>query len=712
MAHLIWRLTATGLRRRPGPALALALALAASTLTPALIAAGWDVEMVPASGVLLAAVFAFAAGVGAVGLTEQRDRVLAINGAPRHLHYLLSGTSMAAPAMAATGMVLAARPLLHPAPAVTVVVGMSLVIPVLVAPAALWVATRAAPGGGASVAGPASQSRRARRMVWLATFALIVLVVVAAPGLLLLLPTASLVLGPLRVLTRADGGSLRARLVSGGLALGALAICVVFVGTARDWLDLFVVLLVLVPVAVAAVAVLGIVVADALARAGARIGGIVRLALAPVVNRRAVLGPVVGLVAAMVWLAVVNAVVGASFDERERARPAALAGLSVPAGNRPDQAIVWPGLVDPAELRSGLARAGGGDLRSVVIGQVGIGMDTGTTGLLPRMAQLSVALESLDGPAAGRWSSSWVGVVSDDDLPALGWDGAAEELAAGRAVLVGGQAVPADGTVRFRTPDGPVSLPASSVASAGGGAMPGALVSEAVAATLSPVRITGRVVVVPQAGHEATDQELLAQGNAVVELAQSMPLETLDGLSDAEDDGFEFFKAWANINPSEVVLGDQEVEVIPAGGPLNEVPIFAGTREQGRARLVALAGLPLVMTVAGVALVLSSTRRQDAVLAVQGAPRALRAKAAAIQGLLLGGSASVVAASLGIGVPALTFAVYNSSADLPPIPLVVPAEVLVVLVALPVLAAAASAMVMMARRSDPLASPSVDYLAW
>jgi hypothetical protein len=55
---------------------------------------------------------------------------------------------------------------------------------------------------------------------------------------------------------------------------------------------------------------------------------------------------------------------------------------------------------------------------------------------------------------------------------------------------------------------------------------------------------------------------------------------------------------------------------------------------------------------------------------------------------VLTGSSSVLAALMGVGLPALAFQVYNGGSTPPDIPLVVPAEVPALLVGLSVVAAA------------------------
>lgn len=74
-----------------------------------------------------------------------------------------------------------------------------------------------------------------------------------------------------------------------------------------------------------------------------------------------------------------------------------------------------------------------------------------------------------------------------------------------------------------------------------------------------------------------------------------------------------------------------------------------------------------LVTLAAVLLVLGATRSEDAALRAQGAPQRLRTGLASLQAALLVGPVSVLGALAGIGLPALSFSVYNRSArgDLP-----------------------------------------------
>ncbi len=75
----------------------------------------------------------------------------------------------------------------------------------------------------------------------------------------------------------------------------------------------------------------------------------------------------------------------------------------------------------------------------------------------------------------------------------------------------------------------------------------------------------------------------------------------------------------------------------------------------------------------------------------------------ALQAALVATGASVVGALVGIGLPALSFSVYNGSdrGGLPPVPLVVPWEVPALLILLPVVAALLSGLPLATRHPAP-----------
>ncbi len=510
------------------------------------------------------------------------------------------------------------------------------------------------------------------------------------PVALVLGPFLVMIVGPFRTVVRPAGASGWRSGLATVLSLVVLGVATVVVGGSATWFDAFVTLIAALPAAAVAVAVLGVVTTDLLAGLAGRIGGVVHLALAPVHLRRAVVAPMIGVVVILTWLSVTDGVVGASFGERERRHVEAEGpARTLPAGDRADEAIVSVPLVEPQALRAVLAGqpplAGG---RAVVVEQVGFGFrDAGVASLLS--SESTVRLPD-PAPPGRRASPDWIGVVEPSDLAALGWATAADDLAAGRIVVFGASAEGLGTEVDVITPAGPVRLPVATVAGLTGGArLPGALVSGAVAAELSPVRTVGRVVVVAA---EPTSPTLLERAGGQAEL-------TALGLPDASPSGlgrdqarFDREQTVRRFVDRSVVLGGDAIVAERVGGPLNAMPLLSGTAASGRRRLAMVAVLPVLMTVAAVVLGLTATRRERSVLDVQGAPPRLRSAVAGLQGAVVGASASLVAGLFGIGMPAAAFAIYGRGTDLPPIPLVVPGSVVALLVAIPLVSATLAAV--------------------
>jgi hypothetical protein len=245
-----------------------------------------------------------------------------------------------------------------------------------------------------------------------------------------------------------------------------------------------------------------------------------------------------------------------------------------------------------------------------------------------------------------------------------------------------------------------LELPAVAVSGPSGGALlPAAIVSGATAAELSPIRTTARLVVVPDPAAAAPPsiEELRWIAGQIQNDARGLPVVEPPGLTGDQRTRFELLRATIAADTDPVVSGRDDV-VLRRSGPLNDLPVFARTAEQGRGQLVGLAALAVLMTVAGVLLALGATRSDDVVLEVQGAPTAVRSQVSAIQAAAVSVPAAVFAAVLGIGVPALAFGIYNRSTDLPEIPLVVPGLVWGVVAAIPVLAVLLSAAIPAARR--------------
>ena len=461
-----------------------------------------------------------------------------------------------------------------------------------------------------------------------------------------------------------------------------------------------------------AVVVLGIHAVSLGAGAASHVGPRARLALAPLVGRRRSLAPLVGVISFVAALAVSEAVVGASFGQREADREQDIPTVTAEAGNRQDQAIAVVPPVDVEALRAIAAeRVAGTGAAAVVIEQVGFVPPPSPDGIFGRLLAIPVLDQGVfvvPLPAPGQPSGGvppsggWLGVVAPEDLAALGWASAAPALDAGEVVLTSG-APGAPATVVLSSFGEIVERPAATVDGPTGGAlMPAAIVSDATATALTPARSTARVVVVPAPGAAVTPStdELVDLAFQIRSDASSLPIVEPQGLSPEQQSAFQLVAALARSSSGTagtVVAGDDTI-VLRESGPLNDVPAFATTAAEGRGRLVGLAALAVLMTVAAVLLALGAARSDDVVLEVQGAPTGMRSAVSAIQAAALATSAAAFAAVAGIGIPALAFRIYDQDAELPDIPLVVPTAVWVVLVAIPVLAVAISAAIPAARR--------------
>jgi hypothetical protein len=212
-------------------------------------------------------------------------------------------------------------------------------------------------------------------------------------------------------------------------------------------------------------------------------------------------------------------------------------------------------------------------------------------------------------------------------------------------------------------------------------------------------------VVVPDEPTTAGTSAALAVASAVQ--AQAEPLPTVD-----EMEGDPLTELASVLATSSEVVGGGSQVVQQESGPLNEVPALAGSAEQGRSRLITWGTLALLVTVAAVALALGATRADDAVLELQGARPGARAAIGAVQAFVITGTAAVLAALVGIALPAFAFWVFNGHSQ-PEVPLVVPPAVPLLLLGLPLVAAALSALLMTGRR-DPEggAAALADDLAW
>ena len=692
MIHLAHRLIRADLTALPGRAVAVAALLLPAALLSTFM--GSDATY----GVVVAAAVASCATLGAVALDEARDRLLDDNGARPWAVGLVAAASMVPPAVVATVLALAIGALLDPGPAVVEVVLLALVVPVLAAPLTVWVAGRAA-----------RSSARPGRPGVLATVgnvaggAVLVLLAVVMPPLAVALVALKLTAG-------SWSSSRVARAGGALLALAVVGVMVLAVGNSTTWFDMSLVLLFGGPGLVVAVVVLGMHAVTLGSGAAAHAGPRARLALAPLVGRRRMVAPLVGVVCFVAAMSVSQAVVGASFGEREANRERDLPTLTAVAGNRADQAIVVMPPVDVAQLRAIAAeRTAGTSAAAVVIEQVGFRAPAvnellfGAIDLSAFGGGVSVLTTGPAAPGADEDPAAaqrWVGVVAPEDLAALGWSSAEPALDAGQVVLTSGVQPSPGGTASVIAAADLVELPAVAVDGPTGGALlPAGIVSAPTAAELSPLRTTARLVVVPDPDAPVAPSldELRGIAGLIQNDARALPVVTPAGLTGDQVAQFDLLRATIAADTDPVVSGQASV-VLRRSGPLNDLPVFARTAEQGRGQLVGLAALAVLMTVAGVLLALGATRSDDVVLEVQGAPTGVRSQVSAIQAAAVSVPAALFAVALGIGVPALAFRVYNGSTDLPEIPLVVPGLVWAVAAAIPVLAVILSAAIPAIRR--------------
>lgn len=697
MIRLAWRLAIGEARRSPARLVAVACLLVAAAWLPTLIDA-------PLVGGLVALAAAFSAAVGAAALTEDRAVILERNGSRVGIQTLITMISMLIPGGAALVVTAAVAAVSGAGPTIVTTVVITVVIPLLTAPLAGWATLRRRRFDRRSLTGFAGRRR-------------VAVIAVAVVVCLVFLPLGLAVIAG--YVTSGSWSQDRVRrVISAILALVALGFATFVLGESRDWTDFGLALLFMIPVLVVGVMILAVHVHAVATDQGGRLGPRFRLALAPLMLRRRVLAPLLALVTLAMAIAVTEGVVGASFGKREADRAQTLPSVTAVAGNRPRQAIVAVPPIDPSALRDvATAQLAGTGATAVVIDEVGVGN-----------AQVaSMPLDGFSGASLGVWafaafdpvglqsrpswtptgrkvdtSSRWLGVVEPADLDVLGWSGAKRSLTEGKVVVVAPREPVADGTVAVKVGTGEQRLPAGVVDGPRGGyALPGALVSAETAARLSPLTTTARVVVVPSptAQDQPTVRELVAYGRRISDAVSRLPVARPAGLSPDQHSNLELYAGIirSSLGENPVTSGAKTLTIWESG-PLNDVPYFADTADQARRSMVPLIVLCVLVTLAVVFLALGATRRDDEILAVQGAPGGLRSAIAAIQTGVVTLTAAVLAAILGIGIPAVCFALYNRHADLPSIPLVVPGLVWVVLVAVPAGTVALAALLPLFRR--------------
>lgn len=682
MTAVALRLAGHDLRTAPARTVAVALLLTVVGLLPLVT------DAPAAAGMVAAAALAAAATTGVIAAHERRAAILELNGSPAAAPALVAAVTIAVPALMATLAVWIVAALWAHGKGALATAGACLLTPVLVAISSPWWGQGRRP----------SLSRRWSKVAWVL-------------GAIAVVPLAPIVALPLALafVGRSIGreGPVAHALTTVAAAVLALLIAL-FIGLSEVWFDLALLLFFLGPVLIVCVARLGAASLDALSALVRPLGPRARLAAAPLQVRRRAVGPVVAVLAVVTALAAMDGTVGASFGRREERRRTTTVDYPGRAGSGPDQVIAAVTGADSAGVRlvaADVARRRG--IEAIVIDGLGELTSTGFLQVGPTVA----LTDDLDpqGP-------TWVGVIEPAGLIALGFAELAPALEQGEVAVVNPTF-----TARARVTDSSgagstASLKARGLASPTTGVaaeLPAAFVSPETAARVGVAVEPRRVVLVPSDTNDA-DPEALRQ--AALEIrAQLFGGGNAPSPGSSSDDPQELARALAAIleTSDPVLAGDDPVEISPVGGELNVVPILSGTLDAARDKTVVLAALALLVTLAGAVLALGWTRAEDAVLDLQGASAGLRAALGAVQALILAGSASLVAAAVGIGLTALSFTVYNAHGrgDLPPIPLVVPTEVIVGLVLLPLVAAGLTALAVALRRG-PDASTLQHDLAW
>ncbi len=646
MSHLTVQLIKSDLRSAPARSIAVALLLTAAGILPSLLSAS------PTAGAVLAFTVAFAATAGALAAHERRTDVLELNGASVRTESIVAAASMVVPGIAAAIAALAVGTLLDPSPSSVSVIVSVIVVPVLASTS----------GGVGRAPRPCSRFDRLdakpqrhglRRGLGVVA---LVLLCLAAAVLSPALPLAVLAI----YLTTRSPRSLAMRIGGLVLAVAILVAVTVVAGRSSTWLDLSGVLLWLGPGAIVAVAVIGRSLLDATGAAIATIGPRARIAITPLTRRGRSLGPIVGILAVVTSLAALEGTVGASFGQREEERDRTVPAVSAPAGTSADQAIATVPPVDIAELGQLISEATAGtSTRAVVIEQLGVGGAEPPASLFSGLLGESAVLLADDPDSQGP---RWIGAVDAADLPLLGLQDSAADLEAGRVVVLDPGLDLTGGKVTIISPEGTTERDAALAPGAAEAALlPGALMSPAASQQVTDTLLPARVVVVPEPGQAVESDTLLAVASTISARAASLPISEPPGLSAAESQAFQIQRTIASSSSSAgVSLGNEEV-VLFGSGPLNDVPMLAQTRDDGRNRLFAFGALAALMTVAAVVLATGATRAEDAVLHVQGAPDLLRSTVGSLQAAVLAGTAAAVAAVIGIGVPALAFRLYNGA---------------------------------------------------
>jgi len=499
------------------------------------------------------------------------------------------------------------------------------------------------------------------------------------------------------------------RVLRTALALSLIVGATVLIGSSDSWIALLVTLVVGGPAAAMGIALLSTLALDGAVATSRRASLGAHLAVSGLARNRRVVAPLVATLAVAAAALTINGVVAASFGEREARRLHPLSGFAVEAGTGPGQSVAQAFLPDPADAAT--ARREAGHDRDVVIVGIDEVLDavppTGQRSdevdqrvLLALVGHRSL-LSSNDGNATvevpGGVGPVWVGVATPADLTRLGLPEAAVQLAAGRAVIFNGL-VP-DGPVDLLGATGPVRLEGRRAQTGHvATSFPAVVVTPAVGRRLGPATRLRTVVAVAAPRHHPTQAQLDRAAGTVADAGfDSASAVELTGRSSPLADLTEQRRT-----PSP---GDERISLADDGA-LNAVPVFGHTRRDATRSLLPMALLTMLLTAVVVAFLLGSSRGEAEVLELQGASGWLRSRVAAMQAVLLVGSASVLGLVLGSGMVLGAIARYNGanrSLTTIDIPVVVPWIVPATLLVLPLASALLSSLVVTLR---PPSTPS------
>ena len=515
-----------------------------------------------------------------------------------------------------------------------------------------------------------------------------------------------------------------------GLAVVAIVVVTVLLGSQSSWADANILSVLLLPVLAVAVARIATAVLVGVARGAGDRQPVARLATEPLLLRRAAYAPLVATAALVLTAVTTQAVLGASIGEREARRQRQLARYDDRVGLNDHQLIVQTALDAKDQRRLLVAAAQQWGERSVVMLRTAEMSSSpfDLFGAIPDGGALAATRGAMRGPRE-------LAIVDPGNLRALGLQAHADDLRSGRALILN-PALGSDRAVDVVDTNGRPSAPAVRIPAVRSSTtriahdLPGVLITspmmtaslrdhigtelESSHADHFPEVVTLVVDTggVPTASDKAVATRLAEPTKPKPDRSEpNRPARrTPTTLSNRE---LASLFAFNSTSPT-VRSGGTRVAADDGDGPLNDTA-FAAARSWDASRGSVALGAAVALIILVIVAVLANglSRDDDEIIELQGGSPGTRRRLSAIQAGVMGAAASIVAALVGIGAVGAGIALYNGSSrwgalgfqdprPLPPIPFTVPWPVLAVLVTMPVLAAAASvAVTATARRPDP-----------